>query len=74
MVDASVWPSRIRGVVSAGREPRAPSNINAVSDVSTLVTRCRDGDAVAFRELFRLHRQEVARLVYRMTGATADLE
>jgi RNA polymerase sigma-70 factor (ECF subfamily) len=45
-----------------------------VSDVADLVTRCREGDAAAFRELFRAHREDVARLVYRMTASRADLE
>ena len=74
MVGVSAWPSRAHGVVSAGREPRGASNIKVVSDASTLVARCREGDATAFRDLFREHRQDVARLVYRMTGSSADLE
>jgi RNA polymerase sigma-70 factor (ECF subfamily) len=45
-----------------------------VSDGAELVSRCRRGDAAAFRELFLTHRQDVARLVFRMTGARADLE
>lgn len=47
-----------------------------MSDVDAtiaLVARCRNGDHAAFRELFRLHRDEVARLVHRMTGAPSDL-
>ena len=39
-----------------------------------LVARAQDGDSAAFRELFRAHRQDVARLVYRMTGSQSDLE
>jgi len=41
---------------------------------SDLVARCRMGDDEAFRELFRTHREDVARLVYRMTGSSRDLE
>jgi RNA polymerase sigma-70 factor (ECF subfamily) len=43
-------------------------------DGAALVARCRSGDATAFRELFVTHRQDVGRLVFRMTGARADLE
>jgi RNA polymerase sigma-70 factor (ECF subfamily) len=39
-----------------------------------LVQRCGAGDAAAFRELFRTHREDVARLVHRMLGRTEDLE
>jgi len=56
------------------REAASEAKIRTVSDVADLVTRCRAGDAEAFRELFRAHREEVARLVFRMTGASADLE
>jgi RNA polymerase sigma-70 factor (ECF subfamily) len=40
----------------------------------SLVERCQDGDAEAFRELFRTHRQDVARLAQRMLGRQTDLE
>jgi RNA polymerase sigma-70 factor (ECF subfamily) len=42
-----------------------------------LVERARTGDREAFRELFRMHRADVARLAFRMMGAkgsNADLE
>lgn len=39
-----------------------------------MVERCQRGDAEAFRELFREHRQDVARLAQRMLGRTTDLE
>lgn len=39
-----------------------------------LVGRCQGGDAAAFRELFRLHRGDVARLVQRMLGRTVEVE
>jgi RNA polymerase sigma-70 factor (ECF subfamily) len=39
-----------------------------------LVARAQRGDRWAFTELFRRHRSDVARLVYRMMGPTADLE
>ena len=43
-------------------------------DTPGLVERCQHGDAEAFRELFRAHRQEVARLAQRMLGRATDLE
>ena len=39
-----------------------------------LVERCQRGDAEAFRELFRAHRLDVARLAQRMLGRGTDLE
>ena len=39
-----------------------------------LVRRCRAGEAGAFDELFNRHSGAVSRLVYRMTGATPDVE
>lgn len=41
---------------------------------AALVERAASGDAAAFRTLFQRHRGDVARLVYRMLGAPADLE
>jgi RNA polymerase sigma factor (sigma-70 family) len=45
-----------------------------VSPVDELIVRCQAGEPAAFRELFRAHRSDVARLVHRMLGATSDLE
>jgi RNA polymerase sigma-70 factor, ECF subfamily len=39
-----------------------------------LIDRAQAGDASAFREIFKTHRQDVARVVYRMLGPSADLE
>lgn len=39
-----------------------------------IVERCQRGDAEAFRELFRAHREDVARLAQRMLGRSTDLE
>jgi RNA polymerase sigma-70 factor (ECF subfamily) len=39
-----------------------------------LIERALAGDAGAFREIFRNHRQDVARVVYRMLGPSADAE
>ena len=57
-----------------GRVASRTASIRSVDPLSDLVTRCRTGDARAFLELFRSHRDDVARLVFRMTGTSADLE
>jgi RNA polymerase sigma factor (sigma-70 family) len=44
------------------------------SEVDALVHRSQRGDRVAFAELFRRHRGDVSRLVFRMLGPTADAE
>lgn len=51
---------------------RGPSG--SAADESALVERAAAGDAAAFRALFQRHRGDVARLVYRMLAAPADLE
>lgn len=70
------WPPIIgwEGLVSPKRVERSTSKISAVDDAAELVTRCRNGDPDAFRQLFRNHRDDVARLVFRMTGASHELE
>jgi RNA polymerase sigma-70 factor (ECF subfamily) len=40
----------------------------------SIVERCQRGEAEAFRELFREHRQDVTRLAQRMLGRSTDLE
>jgi RNA polymerase sigma-70 factor, ECF subfamily len=45
-----------------------------VTELSDLIERCKAGDGLAFREVFRSHRLDVARLVQRMTGRPSDLE
>jgi RNA polymerase sigma-70 factor (ECF subfamily) len=39
-----------------------------------LITRAQAGDETAFTELFRRHRGDVTRLVYRVIGPSADVE
>jgi len=48
--------------------------LRVVTDLSDLVERCKAGDGSAFREVFRNHRADVARLVLRMTGRPGDLD
>jgi RNA polymerase sigma-70 factor (ECF subfamily) len=52
---------------------KAVDPIDAVPD-QQLIERCREGDAQAFTQLFRAHREQVARLAYRMLGGIGDLE
>ncbi len=44
------------------------------AEVDEMVERAKRGDREAFRELFRRHRADVARLAYRMLGSATDLE
>lgn len=53
--------------------PARPTRAYAVEDAEVL-RRAGAGDADAFREVFVRHRADVARLVYRMLHAPADLE
>lgn len=46
----------------------------AVTELMELIERCKAGDGMAFREVFRNHRADVARLVVRMTSRPSDLE
>jgi RNA polymerase sigma-70 factor (ECF subfamily) len=55
----------------ARREQVAPRD---ASDVDDVVSRAAAGEAEAFRTLFLRHKSDVARLVYRMLNAPADLE
>jgi RNA polymerase sigma-70 factor (ECF subfamily) len=43
-------------------------------ELDELVRRAQKGDRTAFAELFRRHRSDVARLVFRMLGPSADVE
>ena len=44
------------------------------AEMDDLVRRAQRGDRVAFAALFRRHRSDVARLVFRMLGPRADIE
>ena len=44
------------------------------AELDALVKSSQQGDRAAFAELFRRHRGDVARLVYRMLGPSADAE
>ncbi len=45
-----------------------------MSDEAQLIARAAGGDADAFRQLYRAHREKVARLAYRVLGGHHDLE
>jgi RNA polymerase sigma-70 factor (ECF subfamily) len=48
--------------------------VRRMDPARALIDRALAGDASAFRELFRAHRNDVARVVYRLLGPSADLE
>jgi RNA polymerase sigma-70 factor (ECF subfamily) len=48
--------------------------VSSSAELDDLVKRSQRGDTTAFTELFRRHRGDVARLVFRMLGPTADAE
>lgn len=52
----------------------AAAKLRVVTDLTDLVERCKAGDGLAFREVFRNHRADVARLALRMTGRPGELE
>ena len=57
------------------REPARPVAVKILRvETLGLVERCQQGDAEAFRELFRAHRQDVTRLAQRMLGQGSELE
>jgi len=58
----------------AGHPGHSRASLYAVLDTEEMVARCQKGDGAAFRQLFLRHRNEVARLVFRMIGPRADLE
>lgn len=69
------WPPMFWDARSSfERSRRAAAKITRVDEAADLVARCQAGSADAFRQLFRNHREDVARLVFRMTGNSTDLE
>jgi RNA polymerase sigma-70 factor (ECF subfamily) len=53
--------------------PGRPMNRRA-ADEEGLIAGAAGGDTSAFRQVYERHRQDVARLVYRMIGPRSDLE
>lgn len=62
--------SKVGAVISL--EALAPSN--KVSEQDDLVSRAASGDRAAFKAIYARHRQDVARLVYRMLSGSADVD
>jgi RNA polymerase sigma-70 factor, ECF subfamily len=60
--------------LTALRALPAPGRLALVTELEDLVRLCQRGDAAAFQELFHRHKADVARLVYRMLGPSAELE
>lgn len=53
---------------------RAVNDEGDRQDKESLIARAASGDRVAFREVYTRHRQDVARLVYRMLGQRPEAE
>ena len=66
------WPANAAVVERQTRQVAA--KLWPVTELTELIERCKAGDGLAFREIFRNHRADVARLVQRMTGRPGDLE
>ncbi len=60
-------PPEDAGEAQVGMRARPPNT-------AELVAQARAGDGAAFRELFRAHRADVARLAHRLLGSTTDLD
>lgn len=65
-----VSPSSSMSAEGAGRLPP----VNEPDEVGEWIRRFQGGDPTAFAEIFRRYRRDVARLVFRMLGPTADAE
>lgn len=65
---------RVTDPSANGAGSGAAAVAGAASELDELVRRSQRGDRVAFAELFRRHRGDVSRLVFRMLGPTADAE
>ncbi|MBI2391089.1 MAG: RNA polymerase sigma factor [Deltaproteobacteria bacterium] len=60
--------------IRSSRPPEQAGSTDPVDESAALVARSREGDRGAFRKLFERHRNDVARLAYRMVGPRPDLE
>ena len=73
MMSAAIVLDMPRWSANDADGPRsAPAS--TVEPAAALLERCRAGDPEAFRDLFRLHRNDVLRLVHRMLGRSSELE
>ena len=65
----------LRLVDGAGQALERRNNVKPrMADEEGLIARASGGDTAAFRTLYERHRNDVARLVYRMLGARSDLD
>jgi RNA polymerase sigma-70 factor (ECF subfamily) len=62
------------GIHRLERDVEARVRLRVVDESEALIARCQAGDLAAFTELFRLHQEQVARLVVRLGARSADLE
>lgn len=65
------------GAAATSRTPAQAGRLGIVTDlheIDEVVRRAQRGDRAAFSELFRRHRMDVSRLVFRMLGPTPDAE
>jgi len=67
-------PKDVRASSSRPMDPTSLPKVSGPVEVDELVRRSRSGDRLAFAELYRLHRETVARLVFRMLGRASDVE
>ncbi len=80
VMNGGARPGNGSGVAAVASMSLAPALAGAsptrahTPDEDTLLRRAGAGDTAAFREIFLRHRADVARLVYRMLSAPADLE
>lgn len=58
----------------AASEGDSLSRVGPAAEIDPVVARAQRGDRAAFAELFRRHRADVARLVFRILGRPADVE
>jgi len=61
----------------AGGAPDRPRPLRSTAirwDTAELIERVRAGDTAAFRDLFRAHRADVARLAHRLLGSDSELD
>jgi len=81
--DASVRRPSLRVLAFAALSSEAPSksaggderaHVTEPAELDDVVRRAQRGDKAAFAELFRRHRGDVSRLVFRMLGPSADIE
>lgn len=66
-------PAAAMTAPQSGVQLAAPAR-HPMTDEESLIAAARTGDTAAFRTLYQRHRNDVARLVYRMLSGRADLD